>query len=80
MRRRKPHKRPRRYPIQNPFKAKDALLFSGASVLIAMAMGASPDKAMDYGIQVLKLCGARVELESEEEKPEKESDFMLGLA
>ncbi len=76
MRRRK--KRPQRFKRRNPFGPGDALLFSGASVLIAMALGASPDKAMDYGIQALRLCGARVTLQKEPE-PE-EADFMLGLA
>lgn len=67
-------------PQRNPFKATDALLYSGASVLIAMALGASPDKAMEYGIQCLKFCGAKVELIPDNAPDAAPDHFMVGLA
>jgi hypothetical protein len=55
----------------------DALMVSGMGVLASMAMGASPDKALDYGIAVLRFFGAEVEVITDSEP---ETSFMVGLA
>lgn len=70
-------KRPRGMPRTIHVNPVDALCLSGLSVLASLALGASPDKALDYGIQTLKLFGAKIEIEPSEPK---EEDFMLGLA
>lgn len=56
----------------------ELLCFSGASVLISMALGASPDKALEYGIECLRKTRIKFKIIDEDEN--KEPAFMLGLA
>lgn len=77
IRNRKRGRKRRRVPLPARFSGKDVLLFSGATVLFSWAMGASPDKALEYGLTALKVLGAKVEIEPPDNS---EEDFMLGLA
>lgn len=70
-------KRPAKLFKPSPVRTGDALIFSGVSCLVALAMGASPDKALEYGIQTLKLFGAKIDVKDPEDD---EKPFMLGLA
>jgi hypothetical protein len=58
-------------------KPTDALLFSGFTALVSLAMGASPDKAIEYGIACLRTCGAKFEIIEEDEG---DRPFMVGLS
>lgn len=77
MRRRRKVRKYRGYPKTFTVSPTDALLFSGFTALVSLAMGASPNKALDYGIACLRACGAQFEIieEDEDDRP-----FMVGLA